>query len=139
MTNIVKMLEDTNILFIAIQTVGNEAHRRVGYNNPYEFSPGLTATYELFDKGPEHLHHGQYSYLNDLECGDHVDPTKENSDIHDLYWEMEKVYRRITIKGGDKPVCRIEGLHGFKMSLHEDGDWEEKLKTWFKEEGGVLR
>lgn len=39
-----KTIEETNTLFQALQTVGNEAHRQVGYNKPYEFSPGLTAT-----------------------------------------------------------------------------------------------
>ena len=138
--HIQKMIEETNTLFDAVQTVGNEARRKVGFNKPYEFSPGLSATYELYDKGPEQLHYGQYSHLNDLECGNQVDPTKNNYlTREELYLEMEKLYRRITIKDGEHPVCRIEGRQGFRMSLHEDGDWEGKLKTWFKEDGGVLR
>ena len=140
--HIQKILEDTDILFDAIQTVGNEARQKAGYNNPYEFSPGLTATYELYDKGPEQLHYGQYSYLNDLECGEYVDPTKENHlSREELFLEMDKVYKRITImKEGENPICcRIEGLHGFRMSVYEAGDWEDKLRQWFENDGGVLR
>ena len=39
-----KTIEDTNILFHAIQTEGNAANRKVSYNKPYEFLPGLNAT-----------------------------------------------------------------------------------------------
>lgn len=131
-SQIEKMIISTNELFHAIQVVGNEAYKRVGYNKPFEFSPGLTANYELFDKGPEQLHYSQYAYLNEVELGSLVDPEKEVLSDDALFLEMEEVYRRITITEETKDVCRIEGKCGFRMSLHEKGMWEEKLKEWLR-------
>ena len=134
-----KMIRSTNELFDAIQTVGNEAHRQGGYNTPFEFSSGLTASYELYDKGPEHLHYSQYARLNDEELGKQIDPEREGLSGGDLFWTLEDAYRRITIADSGVPACRIEGKRGFRMSLHTQGPWEEKLREWFRVDGGVLR
>ena len=133
--HIERMIRSINELFDALQTVGIEAHRRVGYNEPFEFAPGLAATYELYDKGPEQLHYSQYAHLNDEELGSVVNPEKEGLTDDALFWAMEEVYKRITITEETTAVCRIEGKRGFQMSLHEKGPWEEKLREWFRANG----
>jgi hypothetical protein len=130
-----KMIRSTNELFRAIQAAGNEAHKSAGYNEPFEFTPGLTAAYELYDKGPAQLHYSQYACLNDKELGSVINPEKDGLSEDALFWAMEEVYRRITITEGTKAVCRIEGKRELKMSLHEKGPWEERLMEWYRTDG----
>lgn len=127
-----KLIRDSNELFDALQAVGNEAHKNRGFNTPFEFFPGLTATYELYNTGPEHLHYSQYAHLNDEELGEQTDPEKEGLTGGDLFLALDELYRRITIADGATPVCRIEGKRSFTMSLHTAGPWEKNLREWFR-------
>lgn len=49
----------------------------------------------------------------------------------------DTAYRRIRIfEQTEREVCRIEGSEGFRMSLHVQGEWEEKLRLWHLENDG---
>ncbi len=48
-------IRETGELFDAVQTVGNRAVSRLGYNRPYTFSENLTVSYEITPPDPRFL------------------------------------------------------------------------------------
>ena len=100
----------------------------VGYNVDCEFIPDLSVTYELLDDGPDHIYYGQYLAARVEEYGDHIDPTKDNSLSKDeRFWAMDKAYRIITVRKGDKVVFQMEGKRGFRNTEYVEGSWEKRI------------
>ena len=131
--NINRMIYDEMILSNAVQHVANKAQRQVGYNKHYAILPGIDVSYDLLDHGPDRIYDDQYRAQAEAEYGDLIDPTKENLTDDQLFWEMEKVYRRISIYEDGILVRRTEGKDGMHCSYHWDGvSWRDKIVELYK-------
>lgn len=120
------------ILFNSVMYAGNLTRGKMGYNKSFEVLPGIIASDDLLDRGAERIHDDQYREQAEKEYGEIIDPTKENLSSHDAMIKIMNAYHRISIWEGERLVCRIEGLSGMHMSLHRDGEWEEKLEELYR-------
>ena len=128
-------IRETGELFDAVQTVGNRAVSRLGYNRPYTFSENLTVSYGIYISGPAIPYRSQYAYLNEEELGERVD---REPGITDEAWCRKKggYFHRIVIRKNEKPVFILQGKDGFRCSFYSEGAWEEELMKWFRTNGG---
>lgn len=122
MTSIDKLIEDSMVLFDAVQAAGNEAGN---FNQEHQITDNISSIYELYEHGPEHIYAAPY-YPREEEYGKRVDSVSGD------------VYRRIVIKYRGEVVFALEGRDSLQMSYStEDRTWEKELVDWYQTDKGT--